>query len=498
MNYDQSIIDICVQYTSQQISKSNYIRERISSATIFLNVLQNVTCSTRIYCVKNDIAEIPKCKKCNENCMVNKKDAKLGFTTYCSSECSRSDKTINKTKETLLSNYDWLYNERILLKKSKETIAKELEISVVPVSKWIKHHDIAAVKYNCANAYAMSKISDKEWMIEQNKIQKKKCDDIAQELGISKSTVSIWLAKHDIESNPANSYDRKHITTSKECQEVIDYIRSIYSGEIKLNDRGILNGMELDILIPEKSLAIEYNGVYSHLYRPEEKTASAIKGGNYHLSKTEGCVAAGIQLIHIFSDSWKSKTNVWKSYLKNKLGCNSNKVFARKCEIRTVDIHTRTQFLNDNHIQGNGKSLYNFGLYYQNELLGVMTFGKSRYNRNYDYELIRFAVKNNYSIIGGFSKLLAYFKKHHNGSIISYADLTYSAGNVYAKNGFTLLIKNKPSYYYVLKNTEIRLHRSNFVKSKITTRNDNRTEEEIMKDMGYSKIFDCGTLTFVM
>jgi hypothetical protein len=49
-----------------------------------------------------------------------------------------------------------------------------------------------------------------------------------------------------------------------------------------------------------------------------------------------------------------------------------------------------------------------------------------------------------------------------------------------------------------MKNSEERLHRSNFIKSKISNKDDSRTEEEIMKDSGYSKIFDCGTLTFVL
>ena len=501
MDYEQSIINICNSYTTQQISKTSDIRKKVIEATEFLNVIPNVTYGSRVYCVKNAVFSIPKCKKCCINdCVPNKVDAKLGFTLYCSPLCSRSDKTIDKAKELLLSNYEWLYNERLVLKKSKHLIAAELGISVIPVSKWIKHHNIAAVKYNCANAHALEKLADKDWLLSKHKIQRLRCEEIAQELGISKSLVSVWLAKHEIVANSSNSYDRIHVITSGECQEVIDYIKSIYDGEVKVNDRLTLNGLELDILIPGKNLAIEYNGVYSHIYRPEGKSESAIKSSKYHLSKTEGCEVKGIQLIHIFSDSWKSKTDIWKSYIKNKLGCNTDhKIFGRKCEIKTIDIQTRKQFLNENHIQGDGKAAEAFGLYSNNELVSVMSFGKSRYNKKYDFELIRFAVKRDYCVIGGFSKMLSHFRNHNSGSIISYADLTYSNGDVYEKNGFTLLVKNKPSYYYVMKGTEMRLHRSNFVKSRITDiENDPRTEEDIMRDKGYSKIFDCGTLTFVL
>ena len=358
MEYDKKIIDICTEKTAQQISKTVDIRTLIDDATNFLNITPKVTYTTRVYCVLNNIHEIPKCKKCGKNCTPNKYDAKLGFTEYCSSECSRSDKTIDKDKESKLEDYDWLYNERITLKKSKEQIAIDLGVSTTPVNKWIKFHNIAKVRYNCANASAMAKISDKDWMYNQYKVQKKKCEDIGNELGISKSTVSLWLVKHEIESNPTNSYDREHVYTSKECQEVIDYIKTVYQGEIKINDRKILNGFELDILLPEKKIAIEYNGVYSHLYRPEESSISAKKDMKYHVHKTDVCIENGIQLIHIFSDSWKSKSDIWKSYIKNKIGLTSKKVYARKCKILEIDTGTKSLFLNENHLQGNDCLLY--------------------------------------------------------------------------------------------------------------------------------------------
>ena len=129
-----------------------------------------------------------------------------------------------------------------------------------------------------------------------------------------------------------------------------------------------------------------------------------------------------------------------------------------------------------------------------------MTFGKSRYNRNYDWELIRFCNKKNINVVGGFSKILKHFRKEYSGSIVSYADRTYSSGNLYIKNGFSLIKTNPPNYYYVMKNTEVMIHRSNFIKSKLLKILDKPewTEEQIMRELDYSKIFDCGTYTFVI
>lgn len=496
--YQQNIINLCNEKTLQQIVKTKEYKELLLDATNFLNILEKVTFTTRLFVIQNNIHKIPKCKVCNNLCNPKKDDAKLGFNEYCSPQCSRSDKTVHKDKLILLENKEWLYNQRINLKKSKDLIATELNISITPVNKWIKFHNIPDVKYNESNSDVVIKLSNYDWLYNEHKTLRKTCEQIANELNSSKSTVLIWLSKHNIQANEANLYDRKHIKVSNECNEIIDYIKSIYDGEIISNNRGFIGSLELDIVLPEKNIAIEYNGVYSHIYRPHESSFSAIKDHNYHLQKTNLCEGKGIQLIHIFSDSWKNKKEIWKSFIKNKLGICENKVYARKCTIKEIDTYTKNMFLDENHLQGKDKSKLKYGLFNNDILVAVMTFSKPRYNVNYKWELTRFSILKNYSVVGAFSKLLNNFRKNNSGSIISYADRTYSNGNVYNNNGFKLININRPSYYYVKKNTEQRLHRSNFTKNKITDKNDARTEQEIMFDNDYYKIFDCGTLVFVI
>ena len=128
------------------------------------------------------------------------------------------------------------------------------------------------------------------------------------------------------------------------------------------------------------------------------------------------------------------------------------------------------------------------------QIVAMMTFCKSRYNKNYIWELSRYACKIDTTVVGGFSKLLSQFRKIHYGSIISYADLTISNGNVYIKNGFMLIKKNPPGYSYV-NDFSKRYHRANFRKNKIAP-NDPRPEHEIMYEKGYYQIWDCGTLAF--
>jgi hypothetical protein len=254
-----------------------------------------------------------------------------------------------------------------------------------------------------------------------------------------------------------------------------------------------LNGKELDIYIPDKKLAIEYNGLYSHLYRPWESRECLIKGPKYHLIKTIECKNKGIQLLQFYSDEWKLKQSIVQNILKSKLDLNT-KIYARNCGISEIDTYIKNSFLNEYHIQGEDKSSIKLGLFYENDLVSIMTFAKSRFNKLYDWELTRFCVKGDVSVIGGFSKLLSYFRKKYDGSIISYADRRYSDGSVYFKNGFQLVATNSPSYYYVDKNYLRRVNRMHFQKKNIGAYDC--TEYEKAREMGFEKIWDCGTLAY--
>lgn len=491
-----SPIKLSVSKTPREVQ----FKELLLESTAFLNGYGKVPLSLRYYCVLNDVTEIPKCLCC-ESIVTYKKDyPDKGFGLYCSPKCSRSDKTVNKNILKLLSNKEWLYEQRIILQKAKETIAEELGCSITPVNKWLKLHKISDVKYNESNALSISLLRNKNWMYENHVSKHRTCEDIGNELNVSKSTVSVYLSKHGIKANESNSYDRSNEETSKECMEIVDFIKTFYKKEIVLNNRTILNGLELDIYIPDANLAIEYNGVYSHIYRPQETTFSKIKGDSYHVSKTNNCENSGIHLLHIFSFSWKNKKEIWKSVIKNKLDNTTTKIYARNCAIKSVDKTTKRVFLENHHLQGKCPSTYNYGLYYDGELVSLMTFGKSRYNKNYTWELLRFCNKINTNVVGGFSKLLSYFRNTHKGSIVTYADRSYSNGGVYECNGFTLKHINKPSYHYVNTNKEFLVYRSNFTKKKLLEHlyKPEWTEEELALELGYNKIFDCGTKTYIL
>lgn len=485
---------ISIMKSKQQ--KMADLRRDIVAATMFLSVYGEVSLSTRLYCVSNNITTPPICKSCDNFAPPNKLNARLGFSKFCSLECSRKSSDIDFDTIKKLKCYDTMYDMRVSRKMSWEDIASELSVSTITAKKYCDNLGIPEVNYSKASSEIVDILGNKELLEKLYVDDRKTIYQIADETGSSPSFVSVWLERHGIETRSPNAYNRHRHNVSGECQEIIDYIKSIYGGELIINDRTILgDGRELDIVIPERGIAIEYNGVWSHLYRPGASTKSLEKGKTYHISKANICREKGYKLFMIWSDDWKTKTDIIKSMLSTKLGLTERKIGARKCDVVAISSSERRAFLDDNHLQGKDRAPISLGLVLGDELVSVMTFGRSRYNKNFEWELSRFAVKKGVSCPGAFSKLLKHFMRFNSGSIISYADFDHSHGEVYIKNGFEFIRQNGPSYWYVAKNSETMQHRFKFRKG-IIGKEDPRTEWEIMQSNGYSKIFDCGTIAF--
>ena len=276
--------------------------------------------------------------------------------------------------------------------------------------------------------------------------------------------------------------------------EIFNFVSNICI-DAKANDRMLLGNFhnpELDIYIPSKKLAIEYNGLYWH-------SESQGKDRRYHLDKTLACQEQGVQLIHIFSDEWENKQQIVKARLKHILGATKYKIYARKCSVDFVNNKLATKFLNKYHIQGAINAPINLGLFYKNRLVALMTFSKSRFNKSYDYELLRYCTISNFSIIGAAGKLFDHFLKNFSGSIISYVDRRWSNGNLYKQLGFVESGSSAPAYYYV--KDGIRYNRVKFQKHKLYNLlevfDPSLSETKNMEMNDYIRVWDCGTLTFI-
>lgn len=459
---------------------------------------EDYSIATRIFVVMNDLEEVPKCVCGNDN-IPNKLNNKLGFSEYCSSKCVRENR-LPKSVSEKLSSKEWLTEHRITKRMAKEAIAAMLGISPTPVYRWLEIHNIKEVWYNESEASIKEKLEDKSYL-ESEYSTGSTCAEIAAKIGTSASSVWVYMEKHGIQMRLPNEYDRVG-GISMEEQSVVDFVKSIYGGQVVQGTRGILgDGREIDIYLPELKFAIEYNGLYSHIHRPEETTYSKRKDETYHVSKTEKCADSGIFLMHIFSDQWTQKRSIVENMIRAKIGLNSHRCGARSCEIKEINPKEKGVFLEEFHLSGNDQSQIALGAYYKNLLVAVMTFGTPRFSTKYDWELIRFCVRGGWSVTGGFSKLLKHFRNQNSGTIVSYADRTVSDGDVYTKNGFSLVGTNKPSTWTVNFNTHSRVRRTAMMKKNMTADlggGHDYSERELKNILGVKTIFDCGTLVFVV
>ena len=193
--------------------------------------------------------------------------------------------------------------------------------------------------------------------------------------------------------------------------------------------------------------------------------------------------------------------DIVKDRIRSLLGMIRTRIYARDCKVAEIDGHVANEFLNQNHLQGGDSSSIRYGLFHNGELVSVMTFGKPRFNGNYDYELIRNATRMNTIVIGGASKLLAYFVGLHNGSrIISYADRRYSNGSVYDRMGFKFVQYTQPNYWWCKnkhKFSRYQCQKKNLSKVLGDKYDGSLSESENMLLAGFEKVYDCGNIVYV-
>jgi len=309
---------------------------------------------------------------------------------------------------------------------------------------------------------------------------------------------------HAFKSTANNILRRDRTNACPVCQgsnqqaELVEFIKRL-GVEITVNDRTLISPLELDIVIPNLRIAIEYNGVYFHsdAFNNGFADTTAHKDPKArHLHKTLLCAEKEYRLIHIFEDEWVHKKDLVKNKLTHILNANFRKVYARLTTVGVVDFNNSTEFFNKNHLQGVAKGAsVTYGLYSNGELVACMSFCKPRFNKSNDVEILRYATTM--SVVGGFSKLLKHFIRANPTvtSVVSYSDKRWSVGGVYKKAGFTLSGSSSPGYFYV-DNTSNRYNRMLFMKSKLSGKlkkfDPSLSEADNCRNNGLYRIWDCG------
>jgi DNA-directed RNA polymerase subunit RPC12/RpoP len=413
------------------------------------------------------------CSKCNKIFIVSfssfeKKDSFLCH--YCIGHSKKNHKEIReKSKKTCLERYGVISNLSTLSKERKER--GELIGAANPkIKEKMKQTNIEKYGINSSSPFARKEIQEsikniflekygvdhnfkinsliekrsnnkkiqnqffrnsKEYQIRfiQNYIENKymiclstyiKDNEIFYRIQCSRcNNIFEWSIKNRLEGENQYPFCKKcnYSGKSKEEKFLLEFIKSIYNGEIIENDRKILSGKEIDIYIPEFKLGIEYHGLYWH---SGDKTK--------HREKWELAQEKNIDLIQMWSSEWRDKQEICKSIIKNRLGL-STPIYARKCEIREVSIKEVRNFANTYHLQGFCAGEKYIGLYYQGNLIDLSIFCKCRFGKQYSWELTRHIIKHGYRVIGGLSREISYFRKlGYTGSIVDYCDMRWFNG----------------------------------------------------------------------
>lgn len=415
---------------------------------------------------EKDLRVLPKCKVCRK-----KEVSYKSFFLYdtCSNSCSIKSKAVQeKTKKTCLSRYGT---------RRKWGPRKTYEIGT--------HHGQRHLKN-------LSDIHDKpliESILETGWV------NVAKHFGLTtKSHSSTFKFLRKIGIDPLIG---SHGTSNIELS-----IREFISGldeEVIHRTRKMISPFEIDLFVKRKNIGFEINGNYYHSFSGIETKKEREK----HLTKTELMEAKGLNLIHIFESDWILHREKVESLIRSKLGKSQWKIPGRKCEVKLISSKEANLFCLENHMQGPAPASISIGLDYHGQLVAVMTFSKSRFDKKYEFELIRTCSKLDTLVHGGFSKMLSFFEKTFSPkSIISYGNRRWcsSLNNVYLEAGFTFIGKTSPNYFYIkgLETYSRMKCQKHKLKNLIPEFYDPlKTEAQMMFDAKFRRMWDSGNLKYV-
>lgn len=264
--------------------------------------------------------------------------------------------------------------------------------------------------------------------------------------------------------------------------------------EVQQRRRDLLDGKhEVDIYLPKFNLGIEYHGLFWHT---KERV------GNKHRAKWEMAQRKGLRLVQIFEDEWLFSRSMCEGRLMALLGLGP-KTDARKCTVQQIPFGEARDFLVQVHSQGAGsKTSHCYGLFSEGALVAVATFGAMRNGAGIavgGWEVLRYASKG--VVRGGFGKLFSAFRTAVNPSeVISWCDLRWGNGRVYAALGFQAGEISVPDYWWVDCAARTRLSRYAVQKHKLAEHPelkhfyaDGMSEKQVMESAGYKKILGVGS-----
>lgn len=261
--------------------------------------------------------------------------------------------------------------------------------------------------------------------------------------------------------------------------------------EVLEGDRNLLNGFEVDILVPDLKLAIEYNGIYWH------SEYAGGKGMEYHQNKLERLKELGYRLIYVWEDElYKLETTISRT-IEEACGAG-HRIDASKCSYKTlvgsddaVDYYHREGTLGSrvtNHVLTQGG---------QPVCIMQLSHRPSKKKGQAGKSVLRYTALNGYNVKEGFTTLFNHATKLTKGDRVYQAELDPSFDDtaMYEAVGFELVEEKKEQQWYLMKPYQFsrRLSRVEFTeRAKLiddTLRNDTWLTETRLAKLGADRVW---------
>lgn len=421
---------------------------------------------------------------------INKNREETTLKKYGVSHISHLSEVREKKKRALLEHYgvDNPSKSKTIQDKKKNTFLKKYGVDNPMKSDVVKSkfRDNYNAKYGVDNPFQLDVVKDKiketnrenlgvDYPTQCQEVRDKVRDTFMERYGVP---YTFMLSKEWCDANDSKP--------NRDFAELLDNNNIKYEREFRCGK------YSYDFKVGNTLIEIDPTATHNTKFSPYGD--KSIKDKYYHRDKSNCAKEHGYSAIHMFD--WDDKSKVI-NLIKYR-----DTVYARKCVVREVDITECNQYLMVYHLQGKcNNQLIRLGLYYEDRLVSLMTFGTPRYNKKYEYELLRYC--SHYNVVGGANKLFKYFLDNYKpNSVVSYCDTSKFSGKVYNALGFTLDTVNNPScHWYSVKEdkhiTDNLLRMQGYDRLFKESHGKGTSNEELILARGYLPVYDCGQNTYV-
>jgi hypothetical protein len=452
---------------------------------IELNALKQTHLNLTIAC-KKELGLVQTCKCCAETVISPRE--------YCSSECAnksleRASKISNAWKDGSVNNsrkltmvgrfgVESIFHLPKVQERVRSSVAKKYQVSNISQLDSVKKKK-EEVRSTWTEEYKTSvyeKITH-DWTREHytDELTTEIENKLANVTGVSDPVFDCVKSLSTV-YRLLNEYRPELIKkgVSSGHQEILRLLESL-DIEYEVNNRSVIKPFELDVYIPSMNLAFEYNGTYWHSSEKIDK--------KYHQRKSLLAKDNGIRLVHLYEyDGLESNLSI----VRKQVSKLSRREYARNCKVMVLDKKVAKQFIKDNHRAGYARSSLFYGLFKDGELLQVMTLSKPRFNKKYEYELIRMCSLSGVTVLGGAGKLFKFFVNEIKPtSVISYSSLDNGFNTVYEKIGFEYKDITDPSYVWVSNTEKLSRYQTQM-----------KCENTEMANKGFLKVYNAGNELF--